>query len=55
MQTHNVVWEDVDSLEQQAYTTYLESNPFHPLAPTETYIVHIITDLTGTYERQPDG
>jgi hypothetical protein len=49
IQIHNVVWEDVDSLEQQAYTTYLESNPLLPPAPTETYIVHVIKDLTRTY------
>jgi hypothetical protein len=55
IQSHNVVWEDVDSLEQQAYTTYLESNPLLPPAHTETNIVHIIKDLTGTYKTQADG
>jgi hypothetical protein len=49
IQTHNVVWEDVDSLVQQAYTTYLESNPLLPPAPTETHIMHIIKDLTQSY------
>jgi hypothetical protein len=49
IQTHHVVWKDVNSLEQQAYTTYLESNPLLHPAPTETHIVHIIKDLTGTY------
>jgi hypothetical protein len=49
IQTHNVVWGDVDSLEQQAYTTYLESNALLPPAHTETHIVHINKDLAGTY------
>jgi hypothetical protein len=49
IQTHNVVWEDVDSLEQPAYTMYLESNPLLDHGPTETHIVHIINDLIGTY------
>jgi hypothetical protein len=49
IQTHNVFWEDVYSLQEQAYTMYLDSNPLLPPAPTETYIVHIIKDLTGTY------
>jgi hypothetical protein len=44
IQTQNVAWEDVDSLKQQAYTTYLESNSLLPPAPTETYIAHIIKD-----------
>jgi hypothetical protein len=49
IQIHNIVQENVDSLEQQAYTTYLESNPLLPPAPTETHIMHIIKHLTGTY------
>jgi hypothetical protein len=51
IETHNVLWEDVDCLEQQAYTTYLESNPILPPAPTETHVVHIVQDFAGTYQR----